>query len=99
MHVRDNLFIMVNATIPDPIFDGQYTTAVTKFGCDVSDALVERLVKNTHTCSVLRASEPGARERPSRRQSGPSNVVRVVKLNDANPAGTKDLYWAHASPH
>jgi DNA topoisomerase-2 len=96
-HVRDNLFVMVNATVPDPVFDGQtkelLTTPVAKFGCkvDVSDALVERLVKNTDLLQRATALATLSQGKAVKKTDGAKrNVVRVPKLNDANWAGTKD---------
>jgi DNA topoisomerase-2 len=96
-HVRDNLFVLVNSTIPDPVFDGQtkelLTTPVAKLGCkvDVSDAFVERLVKNTDILQRASALATLSQGKAIKKTDGAKrNVVRVPKLNDANWAGTKD---------
>jgi DNA topoisomerase-2 len=96
-HVRDNLFVMVNATIPDPAFESQskecLTTPVAKFGCkvDVPDTMVERLVKNTDILQRATAVAALSQGRAVKKTDGTKrSVVRVPKLNDANWAGTKD---------
>jgi DNA topoisomerase-2 len=83
--------------VPDPVVDGQakehLTTPVAKLGCkvDVSDALVERLIKNTDLLARASALASLSQGKAVKKTDGAKrNVVRVPKLNDANWAGTKD---------
>jgi DNA topoisomerase II len=92
--VRENLFVMVKATVPNPSFDGQckdtLTTPISKLGAkiELSDKFVDKLYKSGIADRVLRASqrqdEAALKKTDGKRRS---TVRGIVKLDDANWAG------------
>jgi DNA topoisomerase-2 len=94
-HVRNHLFLIVRATVPDPTFDGQtkemLTTPASKFGrrVEVSDGFIDRLVKTTGILELASAMADATAARAAKKTDGAKrSTVRVPKLDDANWAGT-----------
>ena len=94
--VKDNLFLVVKATVPDASFDSQtkdcMTTPPGRFGVrvDVDDALVEKLAKVTDILERCDAMASAADDRRASKTDGSkkSRVTGVPSLDDANWAGT-----------
>ena len=93
--VKDNLFLIIKTTIPDPTFDSQtkenLTTPSSRFGCrlDVPDAFIDRLAKNSgilERCDAL--ANNAATKMASKTDGSKKTRVSVAKLDDANWAGT-----------
>lgn len=95
-YIRDNLFLFVKATIPNPVFDSQtketLVTPAGKFGVkvDLSDRFVERLYKGdivTRAISLSSLSVGRCLTKTDGRVTG--TVNGIPKLDDACWAGTK----------
>ena len=92
--VKDNLFLIIKSTIPDPTFDSQtkenLTTPSGRFGCrlDVPDSFIDRLGKVgiLERCDALASS--AATKLTSKTDGSKKVRVSVAKLDDANWAGT-----------
>lgn len=96
-HIRNNLFIFVNCTIPDPAFDGQskeqLTTPASKFGAgkvEVSDKLIEKIYKSSslmdRVLQLVEANDASLAKKTDGKKK--ASVRGLVKLDDANFAGT-----------
>lgn len=94
--VRDNLFVFIRATIPNPTFDSQaketLTTPVARFGTrvELSDRFIERLLRNTDMSARVSALSAAVVDRSMRRTDGKKQATLrgIPKLDDANLAGT-----------
>ena len=92
--VKDNLFLIVKATVPDAAFDSQtkdcLTTPPGRFGCrvDPDDAFIERLCKTgiLERCDQLAAAADG--KKVAKTDGSKKSRVSVPQLDDANLAGT-----------
>lgn len=92
--VRDNLFVFVKATIPNPSFVGQckdtLSTPVSEFGAkvDVSDRFVEKLYKSGIVERVMTLNDATTGKSLSKTDGKKqSSVAGIPKLDDANWAG------------
>ncbi len=96
-HIRNNLFVFINCTIPDPAFDGQskeqLTTPASKFGAgklEVSDKLIEKIYKSSglmdRVLELVEASDASLAKKTDGKKK--ASVRGLVKLDDANFAGT-----------
>jgi len=93
--VRDNLFLVVKATVPDAAFDSQtkdcLTTPPGRFGCrvDVDDAFVDRFIKTSGVLERADALASAADDKKASKTDGTKKTrVQVPNLDDANLAGT-----------
>ena len=93
--IKDRLTIFVHCSIENPTFDSQtkdcLTTPVHQFGstCEVSDKVVEKVVKLGFMELALRATEQKELATVKKQDGVKSRVIRgIPKLVDANFAGT-----------
>jgi DNA topoisomerase-2 len=93
--IKDNLFVFVKATIPNPSFDGQckdtLSTPVAKFGgakVELSDKFIEKLYKSGIVERVLTLNDATA-DKSLKRTDGKkqTSISGIPKLDDANWAG------------
>lgn len=98
-HVRNHLWIFVNALIVNPTFDSQTKETMTlkagKFGskCEVSDSAIKKLEKTGIVDTVLQwAKAKESIDMKKKMKSSGSKSTRILglpKLEDANWAGGK----------
>lgn len=95
-YIRDNLFVFVKATVPNPTFDSQtketLTTPSSKFGVkvDLSDRFIERLYKSEIVTRAVGLSAVSTSKSLSKTDGRlTSTVTGIPKLDDAAWAGTK----------
>lgn len=95
VHIRDNLFIFVNAkSVDDATFDSQtkdtLTTPASKFGSKwVPDAkLIEKLYKTKITEQAINLSSANETRNAAKSDGKLKKTIRIPKLDDANFAGT-----------
>jgi DNA topoisomerase II len=94
-HIRDNMFLFLLATVPNPTFDSQtketLTTPAAKWGgrLDVSDRLIEKLYKSSLAEKAI-ALSLAAQDKNLRKTDGKKRCTLrgIAKLDDANWAGT-----------
>jgi DNA gyrase/topoisomerase IV subunit B len=94
-HIKDNLFIFINATIGNPSFDSQtkdcLTTPYSKFGskCELSKAFITKLM-STELVERIYESATASGSKLLKKTDGrkQSNIKGIPKLDDANWAGT-----------
>jgi DNA topoisomerase-2 len=93
--IKDNLFLFVKSTIPNPSFEGQckdtLSTPVNKFGggkIEVSDRFVEKLYKSGIVERVLTLNDASV-DKSMKKTDGKkqSSIAGIPKLDDANWAG------------
>lgn len=95
VHIRDNLFIFVNASSVDgATFDSQtkdtLTTPSSKFGSKWSpDAkFIEKLYKSKITENAINLSSVNENKQAQKTDGKQRKTLRIPKLDDANWAGT-----------
>ena len=93
--IKDRLTVFVHCSIENPTFDSQtkdcLTTPVQQFGstCEVSDKVVEKVVKLGFMELALRATEQKELATVKKQDGVKCRVIRgIPKLVDANFAGT-----------
>jgi DNA topoisomerase-2 len=94
--IRDNLFVFVRATVPDPAFDSQsketLVTPASKFGTrvDLSDKFVEKLFKLEGLVDRVVGLSTAAAHKTLAKSDGTkrSTLYGIPKLDDAEWAGT-----------
>ena len=94
-HIKDQLFVFVNCTIVNPTFDSQtketLTTPASKFGSkyEFDDKFMEKLYKLGIVERAINVSS-SLDDKNSKKTDGKkrSSVRGIVKLDDANWAGT-----------
>ena len=94
-HIKDNLFIFINATIGNPSFDSQtkdcLTTPASKFGskCELSKQFITKLMSFEITERIYESATASTskllKKTDGKKQS---NIKGIPKLDDANWAGT-----------
>eukprot|EP00933_Yihiella_yeosuensis_P069787 TRINITY_DN7678_c0_g2_i1.p1 TRINITY_DN7678_c0_g2~~TRINITY_DN7678_c0_g2_i1.p1 ORF type:complete len:1431 (+),score=413.67 TRINITY_DN7678_c0_g2_i1:106-4398(+) len=99
-HVKNHLFVFVNALIENPAFDSQtkeaLTTKQSKFGssCDLPEKLIKQVMKSGVVDMILDWAKAKQKVDMGRQlKGGTKNQARVVgipKLEDANDAGGKN---------
>jgi len=99
-HVRNHLWIFVNALIENPAFDSQtkegLTTKQSKFGstCDISEGLMKKVLKSGIVETILEWAKQKQRVDIAKcLRGGTKNTARICgipKLEDANDAGGKN---------
>lgn len=99
-HVKNHLFVFVNALIENPAFDSQtkeaLTTKQSKFGstCELPEKLLKQVLKSGVVDAVLDWARAKQKVDMGRQlKGGTKNLLRVTgipKLEDANDAGGKD---------
>jgi DNA topoisomerase-2 len=94
--VREHMSLFLNCTVENPSFDSQtkdyMTTPSTKFThCEVSDKFIEKLANQVGLMQILcELNEAKMLKQSKRTDGGKTSTVRgIVKLVDANYAGTK----------
>ena len=95
-YIRDNLFVFVRATVPDPTFDSQtketLTTPASRFGAKVelSDRFIEKLYKAGGLVERVVGLSEAATTKAATKTDGSkrSTVSGLPKLEDAEWAGT-----------
>lgn len=95
VHIRDNLFVFVNAkSVDDATFDSQtkdtLTTPSSKFGSKwTPDAkLIEKLYKTKITEQAINLSSANDTKNAAKSDGKLKKTIRIPKLDDANFAGT-----------
>jgi DNA gyrase/topoisomerase IV subunit B len=96
--IRDNLFVFVRATVPNPTFDSQaketLTTPASKWGANVtvqlSDRFIERLAKLDGLVDRVVGMSEAAADKTAKKTDGTkrSTLYGIPKLDDAEWAGT-----------
>lgn len=94
--IKDNLFIFLKTSIPNPTFDSQskeiLTTPVSKLGIklDLSDRFIDRLIRLEGLVERVVGLSDVATERGLRKTDGTkrSTISGIPKLEDAEWAGT-----------
>jgi DNA topoisomerase-2 len=94
--IRDNLFVFIRATIPNPVFDSQsketLVTPASKFGgkVDLSDKFVEKLYKLDSFVDRIIGLSSAAAQKTAQKTDGSkrSTLYGIPKLDDAEWAGT-----------
>ncbi|PNH00909.1 DNA topoisomerase 2 [Tetrabaena socialis] len=94
--IRDNLFVFLRATVPNPAFDSQsketLTTPVAKLGVklDVTDKFVDKVVKLDGLIDRVIGLSDVAAEKGLKKSDGTkrSTISGIAKLDDAEWAGT-----------
>ncbi len=94
-YLRDNLFVFLKSTIPNPSFDSQsketLTTPASKFGCriEINDKFIEKLYKLDLVERALALSQAST-QKAIKKTDGKkqSTITGIPKLDDANWAGT-----------
>jgi DNA topoisomerase-2 len=99
-HIKNHLWVFVNACIENPAFDSQtketLTTKQSKFGstCEISEALMKKVLKSGIVETILEWARQKQKVDIAKHLKGATkNTVRVLgipKLEDANDAGTKN---------
>lgn len=93
--IKDNLFVFVKSTIPNPTFDGQckdtLSTPVSKFGgakVELSDKFIEKLYKSGIVERVLTLND-ASMDKSLKKTDGKkqTSISGIPKLDDANWAG------------
>lgn len=94
-YVRENLFVFLKSTIPNPAFDSQsketLTTPSNKFGCrvDITDKFIEKLYKLELVERAISLSEATSNKNLKKTDGKKSSTITgIPKLDDANWAGT-----------
>lgn len=95
--IKHQLWVFVNAMIENPAFDSQtkdtLTTRAASFGskCDVSDAFLKRVQKNTAVARLATAFVKSREHKQLANTDGKkkSRITGIPKLEDANDAGGK----------
>ena len=94
-YLRDNLFVFLKSTIPNPSFDSQsketLTTPASKFGCriELNDKFIEKLYKLDlveRALALSQATSAKALKKTDGKKQ--STITGIPKLDDANWAGT-----------
>lgn len=95
LHIRDNLFVFVNArSVDDATFDSQtkdtLTTPSSKFGSKwAPDAkFIEKLYKSKITERAINLSSASDNKNAQKSDGKQKKTIRIPKLDDANYAGT-----------
>lgn len=102
--IRDNLFVLLRATVPNPTFDSQskhtLTTPPAQFGArggagrggaiELSDKFIDKLAKLDGLVDRVTALSEAAAGRTARKTDGAkrSTLYGIPKLDDAEWAGT-----------
>lgn len=94
-HIKENMFLFLLATVPNPTFDSQtketLTTPASKFGgrVELPDRFVEKLYKSSLTEKAI-ALCLAAQDKSLRKTDGKKRTTLrgIAKLDDANWAGT-----------
>merc|ERR1719456_1223499 len=99
-HIRNHLWIFVNALIENPAFDSQtketLTTKQSKFGstCEISEGLMKKVLKSGIVETILEWAKQKQRVDIAKALRGGSSkttrVLGIPKLEDANDAGGKN---------
>merc|ERR1719159_1139330 len=99
-HVRNHLWVFVNALIENPAFDSQtkdtLTTKQSKFGskCEVSEESIQRVLKSGIVDIVLHWAKAkqdiDMKKKLKVTTQNMSRCLGIPKLEDANDAGTKN---------
>lgn len=99
-HVKNHLWIFVNALIENPAFDSQtketLTTKQSKFGstCELPPKFIKAVTKSGVVDLILKWAQAKQKVDMGRQlKGGTKNMTRVLgipKLEDANDAGTKN---------
>merc|ERR1719316_970493 len=99
-HIKNHLWVFVNALVENPAFDSQtketLTTKQSKFGstCEISDALLRKVLKSGIVETILEWAKQKRKVDIARHlRGGTKNTTRVLgipKLEDANDAGGKN---------
>merc|ERR1719331_3620218 len=99
-HVRNHLWVFVNALIENPAFDSQtkdtLTTKQAKFGskCEVSEESIQRVLKSGIIDIVLHWAKAkqdiDLKKKLKVTTQNMSRCLGIPKLEDANDAGTKN---------
>lgn len=99
-HIKNHLWVFVNALIENPAFDSQtketLTTKQSKHGstCDISEGLMKKVLKSGIVETILEwAKQKQKVDIAKHLRSGTKNTTRVLgipKLEDANDAGGKN---------
>jgi DNA topoisomerase-2 len=95
-HIKDNLMVFIKCLIVNPSFDTQtkeaLTTPVGKFGskCDLSDKFYNALYKSGIIEKAVSLTDFHQEKKLSKTDGKKKNKLYVMKLDDANNAGTKD---------
>jgi len=100
VHVKNNLWIFVNALIENPAFSSQtkeqMTLKASQFGstCNLPRSFIEEIANNTGivdaVVSEAQAKMTQAMDKDVSKASHGKRVLGVPKLEDANEAGGKD---------
>ena len=95
VHIRDNLFVFVNAkSVDDATFDSQtkdtLTTPSSKFGSKwIPDSkFIEKLYKTKITEQAINLSSANDTKNAAKSDGKLKKTIRIPKLDDANFAGT-----------
>lgn len=95
VHIRDNLFVFVNAkSVDDATFDSQtkdtLTTPSSKFGSKwIPDSkFIEKLYKTKITEQAINLSSANDNKNAAKSDGKLKKTIRIPKLDDANFAGT-----------
>lgn len=95
VHIRDSLFVFVNAkSVDDATFDSQtkdtLTTPTSKFGSKwaPSTKFIEKLYKSRITDQAIHLSSKSESKNASKSDGKLKKTIRIPKLDDANFAGT-----------
>ncbi len=94
VHIKDNMFVFIRATIENPSFDSQIkeylTTPSTKFGSkgEVSEKFIEKLIKTSLIERTLKLSDFKDNLGLQKASGKKISTLRGIdKLDDANKAG------------
>ncbi|KAG2425010.1 hypothetical protein HXX76_014168 [Chlamydomonas incerta] len=93
--VRDQLFVFVNCSVPNPTFDSQskecLTTPASRFGykVELSDAFIAKVCKSPIADAASSAVDASSQAQARKTDGRKSSTVRgIAKLEDAEYAGT-----------
>ena len=96
--VKDNLFVLINATVVNPSFSSQsketLVTNPTAFGstCVLPDDVIKKIAKTGLLDRVLELAELLDNKKLAKTDGRKKSRINVPKLDDANKAGTKDSH-------
>ena len=94
-HVKNHLWVFVNALIINPKFDGQtkdtLTTKSTKFASDaiLPMEFLSKIIKSDISSSVIELAQFKTSKQLKKTDGKKVNVLHIPKLDDANDAGGK----------
>ena len=96
--VKDNLFVLINATVVNPSFSSQskenLVTNPAAFGstCVLPDDVIKKIAKTGLLDRVIELADLLDNKKLAKTDGRKKSRITVPKLDDANKAGTKDSH-------